>query len=415
MYNIPNKNGFLYLQGDELDLNIQQYLYNKIGRELVDDIDHKKHIKVLVVHHNDADGEGIKIIWRFLEEMYANITVEYKECSIKANEAVEPLLLENNTNYDYVFIADLSITEDYMDRVKAAHESSEFPFKFIILDHHVTAKYMNDYNFAAVIPHDIKGGIISSGTYMALEYLYPLIFMLPYGIMIQRLVKVCKLIAAYDTFLWDDDECRQVLGLEPLYINYILKSMKRKDFVEEFVYTILHGANNLDALTTNVFSKKHETIYSIMESIVKKSYYNVWHNMKVSKKGKYIIAVTYNCNYISEVGNEILRNIPEIDVMIFIDADRNSISLRTRKDNIDLSTIAKLHFGGGHQKAAGFPMVEEQKNYIEDTMQKAMQIIADPALINGNESEFVPLYNYEDLYKKATADSADSIADYIIL
>ena len=48
-------------------------------------------------------------------------------------------------------------------------------------------------------------------------------------------------------------------------------------------------------------------------------------------------------------------------------------------------------------------------------MQKAMQIIADPALINGNESEFVPLYNYEDLYKKATADGVDSIADYIIL
>lgn len=51
-----------------------------------------------------------------------------------------------------------------------------------------------------------------------------------------------------------------------------------------------------------------------------------------------------------------LNMVPGVDFALFVQEDRKNVkgSLRTRKDDVDLSEIAKKYGGGGHPKAAGF-------------------------------------------------------------
>jgi bifunctional oligoribonuclease and PAP phosphatase NrnA len=53
-----------------------------------------------------------------------------------------------------------------------------------------------------------------------------------------------------------------------------------------------------------------------------------------------------------------LNMVPGVDFALLVQEDRKSVkgSFRTRKDNVDLSEIAKKYGGGGHPKAAGFTM-----------------------------------------------------------
>lgn len=66
---------------------------------------------------------------------------------------------------------------------------------------------------------------------------------------------------------------------------------------------------------------------------------------------------------ISELGNTMCENNPNIDFAMIISIDK-SISFRTVKDNVDVSGIAKSLNGGGHKKAAGSPITEEIKDRL---------------------------------------------------
>lgn len=71
--------------------------------------------------------------------------------------------------------------------------------------------------------------------------------------------------------------------------------------------------------------------------------------------------------YISEIGAE-LSNLFDIDIGIVLQLSTNGrikVSLRTKKDDVDVSKIAEKFGGGGHKKAAGFYINFNQLEYEE--------------------------------------------------
>ena len=69
----------------------------------------------------------------------------------------------------------------------------------------------------------------------------------------------------------------------------------------------------------------------------------------------YSAAVANSSVWISEIGNRLSRDVDFAAVWHYdYKIEKYRVSLRTCKDDVDVSTIAKFWGGGGHKKAAGF-------------------------------------------------------------
>lgn len=61
--------------------------------------------------------------------------------------------------------------------------------------------------------------------------------------------------------------------------------------------------------------------------------------------------------YFSLISREVLEEYdPSIDILVYVNLARGSVDLRSAKDGIDVSKIAFANGGGGHPRAAGFPL-----------------------------------------------------------
>ena len=65
----------------------------------------------------------------------------------------------------------------------------------------------------------------------------------------------------------------------------------------------------------------------------------------------------------SELGNYLSNKYTELDLIVLINA-ANSISYRTTKDDVDVSVFASNYQGGGHAKASGSGITDEQREQI---------------------------------------------------
>lgn len=70
-------------------------------------------------------------------------------------------------------------------------------------------------------------------------------------------------------------------------------------------------------------------------------------------------ALVFAEQYSSQVGHQILERFPTaIDYVVIVNFLHGTVGLRSRKDGVDVSEIAKRYGGGGHPGAAGFPLPE---------------------------------------------------------
>lgn len=79
-------------------------------------------------------------------------------------------------------------------------------------------------------------------------------------------------------------------------------------------------------------------------------------NLLVTEYNNYKIGVTIAEQYRSIVGAEICKKRPELDFVMILNFSRNTVSLRSAKESVDLNQISSEFHpdGGGHKSAAGF-------------------------------------------------------------
>lgn len=314
--------------------------------------------KILLVSHNDLDGYGPEII---LKASFYNVDTLHVSNGAMDKTILWATLNEQNDKYDYIIITDISCSAESAKKIAASKNAK----KVILLDHHISADYLNDFDFAVVAhespddsfssqyyPENIK--MLPSGTTLLLDFLYTLddeYHTMLTGIYSCLLCELCFTIGIYDTWDWVNvfNKKRSASDLNKLF--YILGE---EDFINTYV-------DRLESEKNNLFSDEDEKLLNREEKkcnnyIEKKAMIIKVINHSIANKN-YKICICRAERYTSELFEYMKEKYPTVDFYL-IDSG-NSLSLRSIND-VNVSEIAKLFGGGGHAQAAGVSYSQEK-------------------------------------------------------
>lgn len=334
---------------------------NEVFKKLLDrKMNMHSDINILLVSHNDMDGYGPEIILKSL--FYKNVDTLHVSNNSMDKSILWAALNEENDKYDYILITDISCSEETARKISMSKNKD----KIILLDHHVTADYLNKYDFAVVAqehPDDsfthklykryceknhipVKNGL-ASGTTLLLDYIYELEKLNLHSTNILMLEEICFTIGIFDTWDWVNvfNSRESASKLNKLF--YLLGE-------EDFVSIYLHKIEQNEEYSFSLFSEDEEIILAREN---KKCEHYISGKDKIIKTFKYKINdkdyLICSCRaerFISELFDHMENKYPDVDFYL-IDTG-SSISFRSTNE-IDVSEIAKSFGGGGHIHAAG--------------------------------------------------------------
>ena len=288
---------------------------------------------LIISHISDIDGMGSVI----LSKLIGN----YDILLLAIEDVRDCLSSLYENNYKQIYMCDLSIPDDMADIVDEKIKNIKH------FDHHPTNTYVNKYDWSTVIPND--NGFKPSGTSLFYNYLVN-------NNLLKKSVKLDEFVEAirsYDT--WDFVNTNNLLGKHLTMIFSMYGPIK---FIDTF-YNRLTDRNvnfELNDLEKNLIEIKTEEMNNYVLECD--------NNLIKTKFLNYSVGITISELFRSEVGNRLSDKYKdELDFILIIDFHRRSYSMRTVND-IDLGALAKKLGGGGHQKAAGFPMNKENNEII---------------------------------------------------
>lgn len=290
---------------------------------------------IKLITHNDLDGIGCEIVFKLLYGNEVDVfSLGYNEVNNIVEQSLEELRLGT---YEKLFITDLSINEEL------ARIIDKEGLKVQLLDHHPSAIHLNKYSFAQVIIN-LSNGLKNSGTYLSFcNLMDDLINKELYN---ESLEDFIELVRQYDTWEWKEIfKNEEAKRLNDLF--YILGR-------EKFVDSMIHRIKNNEIL----FSETDELILEIKQKEID-NYINIKEKELIIKDFKlYKIGIVMADSHTSELGNILCERHEELDFIAII--KQGAVSLRTIKDDINLTDIAKQFGGGGHPKASGFPLGKDK-------------------------------------------------------
>lgn len=284
-------------------------------------------MKVKLFTHTDLDGIGCAVVGRYV---FNDIDVTYCDYN-NVNQIIGDYLSSKDfLDYDITYITDISVDEVKADVINYHYENGN---KFILLDHHATADWLNKYEWATVDPlheDDTK----SAGTSMFFVYLN-----LPHEI-----YDFVEEVRRYDTWEWST----KYNDWHAKTLNDLFHLIGRDRFVERFV------KNPSIELT-----ESEQLIVDIEQSKIKAYIGKKENSLKEIEWNGYKVGVVFAEQYLSQLGNELAKKFDYLDFVAMINLGGKSISYRGIHDHVDLGKdVAKLFGGGGHPKAAGSPISE---------------------------------------------------------
>lgn len=269
--------------------------------------------KVLVTH-TDLDGVGCAYI--FLK-CYPTAQVYFADYGGVNELALQ--LMEQYPNADFLF-TDISINEQvaslFNERGKVA-----------LLDHHASADWLNDYEWATVV----QG---KCGTRLIYEVMSD-------WFNIQDLEHVVNVIQDWD--LWGHDG--EGPSEEAIEYQFLFDFMGRKDFLHELLIDKGFLYHDRFHVILDKLMQKYEFYYQKTKEIT-----------EVSMKDGYRVGLTLADQHISLIGDRLCTEL-DLEYVMMMDRRNNKASLRG-KGNVDLSVLAKEAGGGGHRRAAGIPLAK---------------------------------------------------------
>ncbi|MEZ2660240.1 DHH family phosphoesterase [Aneurinibacillus aneurinilyticus] len=290
--------------------------------------------------HNDTDGVSCGILGKLA--FGDDIQVDYSNYD-DINDKVGKLLSLHLDKYDQVFITDISVNEEIAARIEGLgmHDKK----KFLLLDHHQTADWLNRYEWARVTVE--SAGVKASGTTLFYDYLVQAGFLLPNDALSQYV----ELVRQYDTWDWKEHGNQHAKQLNDLF--YILG---RDRFVHRFTSNSSPNFTDTEAILLAI---EQEKIEKYIKGKSKDIYVQNVHNYKAG--------IVFAEQYISELGNALAELNPELDFIAIVNMSR-VISYRTIKEEVNLGDVAAIFGGGGHAKAAGSPVPKEIRQAVTNLL-----------------------------------------------
>lgn len=299
-------------------------------------------MKVKLFTHTDMDGVGPVIL---AKKTFAY--VDYDLCNYgEINEKVQKFMDElEYLKYDMVFITDISVNEEVANIIDQV-EDTLTDAKFVLIDHHSTAQSLNKYPWANV--HEIIDGEKTSGTSMFWTYLLDNGLAEPN----EYIDQFAEQVRRYDSWEWttkyDDNDAKR--------LNDLLYIVGQTEFIRRFTANCNVELSENEKLILDIEEKKIEKYIKSKEK-----------QMIVSTVAQYKVGIIFSEFYVSQLGNEISKLHPELDLVIMLDVGAGRVSYRTTKDDVNVAELAKTFGGGGHPKSSGS---EFNKDLLEQFTQK---------------------------------------------
>lgn len=284
---------------------------------------------MILITHTDLDGVGCAIVARFF---YPELKTEnIYHCEYNTVEAESKRLLQ--TTDDKILMTDLSVKEE-----TAAWIDTTYPGRFELFDHHFSAiQYLQHFAWAVL---DMK----RCATKLFFDTLKE---RMPGREVPEALEKFVFHVNDVDLWIHDSPLSRDLndmlhlLGI-PLFAALLGERIRKNmPLIEQSDERYLHGLKGF---------KKQYFHDRVQEAVVDGNRLIVLASRHISDLAQYIRDI--------ENPPESWKNVDYIDV---VNLEAKVHSLRSYNDNFDVSAIAQAKGGGGHKKAAGYPIQFPEK------------------------------------------------------
>lgn len=376
------------------------WLFNRDTQSFVDWVtESSPNVHRLLITHTDLDGYGCEVMTMgAVKGNNPNSPSPLKIYHVnpgKDGEAVSMYVNNSNMNYQkgidklFILITDLgSISLGfYSNMLKNGHQ-----IRLIVVDHHkVTFKDMMNVYGGWLDRDDIEPACelsffhdeTNSATYQlsdlwassgsVLNGYFGNIHI--YGTLVSR----------YDTGkwsnMWDSENPQSVSHYAPEVIEQLrFIAYRKKNLLDQYADDMIAALNDINKMYTVVTEDDIENerqcllreYYRFIRSYIilssdfmtvplfkcylgdNQPFLAVHPNYSVH--GIVVKDETENYDYFSMISRKVLEENDDIDILVLVNCVRSKVELRAAKNSIDLSKIAKANGGGGHPKAAGFPL-----------------------------------------------------------
>lgn len=327
-----------------------------------------KPMRIKHISHLDLDGYGSTILTEILQTFVPEGYYEIETDNILPNRlnAIMQDVIDNIDYWDRVIITDLAINEELFNMIKEC-KSSE---KIRVFDHHKCD--LTDLPDNIIITKDspLHPGLLTCATELYYNFLLqdPIYDMIRIRGNHKMLEYFVECVRVYDTFeFWktrnDPENSQDTTYLDAPRLNTLFHILERDDF-KNYIYDYL-----LNVKTPMILTQSHGNFQYISEILMLESNKNtryveaalrrliktdlcctIWRDGQ-SHDIDYHIGVIFAEKNGPVIGNTACENNPELDFCAVV--SNNQVSLYTNKETIDVSAIAKLFGGGGHEEAAG--------------------------------------------------------------
>ena len=304
-------------------------------------------MKEVLFTHDDLDGAGCRIIFEIAHD---NLSKGRDYLVYNShNNTIDQDTLEFinsgrfNKREDILYYADICPSPEVLQML---HDNS---YDVCIFDHHRTNVYATEifHEMACIIPE--YDGKLESGTSLLWKYYQT---NKPY-MNCDLMVLFQDTVRSYDTWEWKTTGNMLAKQLQTLF--YLLGMDKFCKYYVDFLKFSYDPHLISDSHMMFVESRIEQEQRAIDDFITGNNYYD----MNVAGYKTAFVLGSRGAN-VSEMCNQWLLKHPEYDIMcVYLPYD-NTFSFRTVRDDINLGEdICKPIGGGGHPKAAGAPMSEE--------------------------------------------------------
>ena len=326
--------------------------------------------KILVIHHSDLDGIGVKIVGMKVAQL-ENKECETFKCNYNdVNEIIKNRISEGLEDVDAILIGDISVDEktaELLDNVRKLHD-----IDLMLRDHHSTATWLNKYDWAFVAEKIDE--VPYCGTYL-LAREFPAVM--------KEMKVFIETVDAYDTWKWS--ETGNIFAKD---LNSLFQVIGEQMFTE-YILLEIYGHGNEITLPEQLFNYTFKLMIEVhdnfVERIVNRCEKDMYKTIVTVRFNTYKVGIVFCNNSISDVSERILSDHPEIDILMLISFPY-SVSFRTKRHlEVPLGEIAKSFTGngGGHPQAAGSVISEEQFEKILYGMFRTLQNPGEDSLFFG--------------------------------
>ena len=308
-----------------------------------------KTLKTFIFTHNDLDGVGCGVIGKYY---FPDAYIQY--CSYDNIDDTLLYFLSHNKNIlseMRIIISDIYYKQENSDITEMLRMAGEL----IICDHHATSAWLNNVDFQ----HNSFVNVIADSDVCGTKILFKILddlYAMPDS---TKIIEFVENVNSWDVWQWVKQlpETNDVVKLKDAInhnMSFTLNGAVYFYGIENFVNKMLMYFHNFidfdDIVSEKLVEFNTKQINSVTDYIKTHYEYESEHYGKIP----YTI-IKLNSPNIS-LASLLCKNAMEPDdkfLAIYIDEDKDAVSLRCNIEGIDLSVIAKECEGGGHKDAAG--------------------------------------------------------------